>query len=224
MTPLAGGGGSAARGREIGLAADPLDLALYICADGGPHAALRREFPPMFDTTDNDPISPAMRALLEVFSTELAEVKFPDVDAEVLEEGAHRVRAQADAVAQAQAALEAARQALAESQEALLQKGQRALAYARVFSEEDAELSTKLEAISLPRVARKGVRTESAVVAEAPAQGDDAAPRRRGRPPKARPSAPLFSEGGSPEAVEAAEASAPVRPAPPVPGARPVAA
>ncbi len=42
----------------------------------------------MFDANENDPISPAMRALLEVFSTELSEVKFPDVDAEVLEEAA----------------------------------------------------------------------------------------------------------------------------------------
>ncbi|PTL84738.1 hypothetical protein [Vitiosangium sp. GDMCC 1.1324] len=173
----------------------------------------------MFDATENDPISPAMRALLEVFSTELSEVKFPDVDAEVLEEAAGRVRAQAEAVAKAQAALEAARQALGESQEALLQKGQRALSYARVFAEEDAELSTKLEAISLPKPARKVVRADGSVVAEAPAQNDETAPRRRGRPPKSRPSAPLFADGSSPEALsatEVAEAS--------VPAARPAAA
>ena len=172
----------------------------------------------MFDATENDPISPPMRALLEVFSTELSEVKFPDVDSEVLEEAASRVRAQADAVAKAQAALEAARQTLAEGQEALQQKGQRALAYARVFAEEDFDLSMKLEAISLPKGARKGARVEGAVAAEAPAQGDDAAPRRRGRPPKSRPSAPLFTEGGSPEGEAAEEAPvAAARPAPPVP-------
>ena len=161
----------------------------------------------MFDVTENDPISPAMRALLEVFSTDLSEVKFPDVDAEVLEEAAARVKAQADAVAQAQAALEAARQVLAEGQEALVQKGQRALAYARVFAEEDAELSTKLEAISLPRAGRKVARAEGGVTAEAPAQSDESAPKRRGRPPKSRPSAPLFAEGSSPEALAAAESA-----------------
>ncbi|QRK11666.1 hypothetical protein JQX13_17305 [Archangium violaceum] len=170
----------------------------------------------MFDATENDPISPAMRALLEVFSTELSEVKFPDVDAEVLEEAASRVRAQAEAVAKAQAALEAARQALGESQEALLQKGQRALSYARVFAEEDEALSTKLEAISLPRAARKGVRPEGGVAAEA-AQNEESAPRRRGRPPKSRPSAPLFADGSSPEALAAAtepvEAPVAARPA-----------
>lgn len=172
----------------------------------------------MFDATENDPISPAMRALLEVFSTDLSEVKFPDVDAEVLEEAAGRVKAQAEAVAKAQAALEAARQVLGESQEALLQKGQRALAYARVFAEEDAALSTKLEAISLPRAGRKVARPDGAVVAEAPAQSDESAPRRRGRPPKSRPSAPLFADGSSPEALSAPEvAEAPV-------AARPAAA
>ncbi|WNG43178.1 hypothetical protein F0U60_02995 [Archangium minus] len=172
----------------------------------------------MFDATENDPISPAMRALLEVFSTELSEVKFPDVDAEVLEEAASRVRAQAEAVAKAQAALEAARQALGESQEALLQKGQRALSYARVFAEEDEALSTKLEAISLPKAARKGARPEGAVAAEA-AQNEESAPRRRGRPPKSRPSAPLFADGSSPEALAAATEPAEV----PV-AARPAAA
>ena len=165
----------------------------------------------MFDATENDPISPAMRALLEVFSTDLSEVKFPDVDAEVLEEAAARVKAQADAVAQAQAALEAARQALGESQEALLQKGQRALAYARVFAEEDAALSTKLESISLPKAGRKVARVDGGVAAEAPAQNDESAPKRRGRPPKSRPSAPLFAEGSAPEALAASEvAEAPV--------------
>ncbi|MGZ3460053.1 MAG: hypothetical protein ACXU86_16295, partial [Archangium sp.] len=104
------------------------------------------------------------------------------------------------------AALEAARQVLADGQEALLQKGQRALAYARVFAEEDAALSTRLEAISLPKPARKGV---GGVVAEAPAQNDESAPRRRGRPPKSRPSAPLFAEGSSPEALAAESAEAP---------------
>jgi ElaB/YqjD/DUF883 family membrane-anchored ribosome-binding protein len=171
----------------------------------------------MFDATENDPISPAMRALLEVFSTELSEVKFPDVDTEVLEEGASRVREQAEAVARAQAALEAARQALADSQDTLLQKGQRALAYARVFSEEDAELSAKLEAITLPK---RGARVETSVAPEASAQNEENSPRRRGRPPKTRPSAPLFSDGSAPEAAVAAEPSVPAAAVTP----RPVAA
>jgi hypothetical protein len=117
------------------------------------------------------------------------------------------VQEKAEVVARAQAALEAARQSLYESQEALLQKGQRALAYARIFAEEDAELSAKLDDISLPRPLRKAPRSEGTVALEAPVtQADDSAPRRRGRPPKARTSAPLFAEGASPEAIAAVEA------------------
>ncbi len=170
----------------------------------------------MFEANENEVITPAQRELLEVFSTELSEVKFPDMDAGVLEEAAERVKAEAEAVAKAQAALEAAKQALGESQEALQQKGQRALAYARVFAEGNVELSTKLEAIHLARPVRKEV-----------AQGEESAPKRRGRPPKSRPSAPLFSEGAAPESAAVAseapvvvEAPRPERP----PVARPVAA
>ncbi|NVI98817.1 hypothetical protein HUW63_15275 [Myxococcus sp. AM001] len=162
----------------------------------------------MFDSNENDPISPALRALLELFTTELAEVRFPDMNGEVLDAAAEQVREQAEAVARAQAALESARQALHESQEALLQKGQRALAYARVFSEENVELSAKLDGIHLPRAARKGARADGAAADPASAaQGsDENAPRRRGRPPKARAAAgaSLFADGSTPEALAAA--------------------
>ncbi|MDY7226340.1 hypothetical protein [Hyalangium rubrum] len=162
----------------------------------------------MFDPSGNDPISPALQDLLKLFGQELATVKFPDMDRGVLEEAAERVKEKAEAVARAQAALDAARQSLHESQEALLQKGQRALSYARIFAEDDAELSMKLEAISLPRPMRKAPRAEgSSPVLEAPsAQGEENSPRRRGRPPKARTSAPLFAEGASPEVIAAVEA------------------
>ncbi|WP_224372019.1 hypothetical protein [Hyalangium versicolor] len=161
----------------------------------------------MFDSSGNDPISPALQDLLKLFGQELSQVKFPEMDRAVLEQAAERVKEKAEEVARAQAALEAARQSLYESQEALLQKGQRALAYARIFAEEDAELSAKLDAISLPRPARKAPRAEGAMALEAPAvQAEESAPRRRGRPPKARGSAPLFAEGASPEAIAAVEA------------------
>lgn len=160
---------------------------------------------------ESEAIAPPLRALMELFATELAEVRFPDVDIKVLGEAAARVRERAEAVARAAATLEAARQALHESQEALLHKGQRALAYARVYAEEDEALSTRLEALALPRPARKAGRSEGA---EVPATAAEAAPpRRRGRPPKVRAEAPLFNEAaGSPEAAPSGPAES-VRPA-----------
>jgi hypothetical protein len=117
------------------------------------------------------------------------------MDLAVLQDAAAKVRERAEAVARAEAALEAARSALGESQDALLAKGQRALAYARVFAEENPELMSRLDAISLPRPPRKGPRPEAPPEAEAP----ESAPRRRGRPPKARTNAPLFTDDAAAE-------------------------
>lgn len=166
----------------------------------------------MFNSPENDSISPALRELLELFATDLSDVKFPDVDTEVLGEAAVQVRQKAEAVARAQAALDAARQALNESQESLLQKGQRALAYAKVFAEDDAELGAKLEAIHLPRPVRKASGpSQVADPVNAPTGSDDNTPRRRGRPPKVRPVAggTLFNEGARPVPLTADEDDAP---------------
>ena len=165
----------------------------------------------MFDVTENDPISPALHSLLDLFASDLKQVKFPDMDASVLQDAATRVRERAEALAKAQAAMEAARLALHESQEALLQRGQRALAYVRVFAEENPELSAKLDGISLPRAARKSARTDGAPVeAQQLSANDESAPKRRGRPPKARAAAApsLFSEGSEAEPMESADAAA----------------
>jgi hypothetical protein len=140
----------------------------------------------MFDVTENDPISPALHALMRLFATDLKAVKFPDMDRAVLEAEAAQVAERAEALARAQASLDAARTELQESQERLLQKGQRALAYVRVFAEEHPELAHQLEGISLPRPGGRSSR-----------EADDAtaAPKRRGRPPKASgPSASLFTD------------------------------
>jgi len=150
---------------------------------------------PIYDS----PIAPSLQTLLDVFASDLPAVKFPDVDLPVLEEAAARVKESAEAVARAEAALETARQALQESQEALLLKGQRALAYARVFAEEKPELATKLESIGLPRAARKGPRPEPQALPETAMPVE---PRRRGRPPKAKDSATLFAESAPAEAPE----------------------
>ena len=144
-------------------------------------------------------IAPGLQAVIELFDTELGQLKFPDVDQAVLREAAERVLAQTESVAAAEHALAVAREGLGDAQELLLSKCQRALAYARVYAEEDRELSRKLDAINLPRSRAK---------AAPPAASESAEPKpgRRGRrsPPA---SGPLFLEpSGSPAAADDAAA------------------
>lgn len=124
-------------------------------------------------------ISPPIQALLDIFATSLADVRFADVDARALAALAAQVTSAAGTVATAQAALEGALEALQREQDTLLQQAQRALAYARVFAENDEALSAQLEAITLPRGARRG-RNEALVLSPEP----QAVARPRGRPRK----------------------------------------
>jgi hypothetical protein len=122
-----------------------------------------------------------IQTLLDLFTTALADVRFADVDGQTLASSAAEVEVAARSVAAAQAALDGAREALQVRQDALLQKAQRALAYARVYAESDEALSQKLDAVSLPRAPRRP-RAEDALVLSADPQP---APRPRGRPKKA---------------------------------------
>ena len=121
-----------------------------------------------------------VRTVVDLFSTDLADVRFGDVDAKKLASLVSEVEAAADALASAQALLDAARSKLQERQEVLLQQAQRALAYARVYAEADDALSARIEAIALPRPARRG-RTDTGEVLTLSAEQER---RPRGRPRK----------------------------------------
>lgn len=120
------------------------------------------------------PIPEPVQRLLDLFSASLADVRFPDVDAQALARAAAEVTESAAAVDAASAALDDARAALALRQDTLLRQAQRAVAYARVYAENDDALSAQLEAITLPRAPRKPK-------ADLPAEASEP-PRRRGRP------------------------------------------
>lgn len=121
------------------------------------------------------PIAPPLQALLDLFGTDLADVHFADVDAQLLARLAADLEAAAEAAAVAQQALERANAAVLERSDALLEQAQRGLAYARVYAERNAVLLERLDAIALPRARRPR--------AEAPApDAAPASPRRRGRP------------------------------------------
>lgn len=136
--------------------------------------------------------------LRQLFQTELRAVSFPGIDAEVLEGAASRVHDAQSEVERCEAALAAARQLLVEAEEDELGRAQRALAYARVYAEDQPALHQRLAAIVLPSATRDPLRADDTATA---------APRRRGRPPKQRPGgAPsLFA----PEAPIAAPTVAP---------------
>src|SRR4051794_23559733 len=110
------------------------------------------------------PILTPFQPVLDLFATELAEVQFADLDARVLARVAAEVDAAAEATLVAEAALEGARAALHEKTEALVQHAHRALAYARVYAENDEALTARLEAIALPRPARRPRGTAPALV------------------------------------------------------------
>lgn len=141
------------------------------------------------------PVPAPIQTVLELFENELAPLKFPDIDQSVLSEAAHAVYQHAEEVARAESTLAAAREALHESQEALLQKCQRAVAYARVYADEDAALCDKLEAIGLPRSLRHGKGSAQ------PGPSSEAKPPVR-RAPRRQGQRPLFLEAAPSPAVE----------------------
>lgn len=136
-------------------------------------------------------IAPDVHRLIQLFSA-LPEVKFPDVDAPMLQELVVRVKERHLAVAQAEAQLDAARRVLDEEQELLLKKAHRLSAWLTVLAQTDEVLAGKLAAISLPKLKRSSpARSEGAEgeAAEAPT------PKKRGRPRKVAPSSEaLFTE------------------------------
>jgi hypothetical protein len=135
--------------------------------------------------SEQNPIPTAVKELLALFDGPLADVRFPDVDGAALREQAASVEAAVrDVEAAAQVWAEAKRTVDARL-EVLLQKAQRALAYARVFAEDKPELDATLAALVVPKWGDpRG--------SKAPAAGAEmAAARKRGRPKKnAGPSDP----------------------------------
>ena len=100
-------------------------------------------------------IPPPVQSVLDLFATDLADVRFGDLDAPALARIAGDVQAASEVVVAAQLALDVARGALHERQETLLQQAQRALAYARVYAEADLAMTARLDAITLPRASRR---------------------------------------------------------------------
>jgi hypothetical protein len=96
-------------------------------------------------------LSPSIQSVLELFKGPLSNVRFADIDAEGLARVAAEVEAVGGEVQRHEEELAMLRQTLAQRQEALLTLSQQALAYARVYAENDEQLLEELNRIALPR-------------------------------------------------------------------------
>ena len=130
---------------------------------------------------EQNPIPTAVKELLALFDGPLANLSFPDVNGEALREQAASVDAAVREVEAAAAAWAEAKRQVDARLEVLLQKAQRALAYARIYAEDKPELDATLAALVVPRWGdprgQKGPASRFTQQEVAPA-------RKRGRPRK----------------------------------------
>jgi hypothetical protein len=137
-----------------------------------------------------DAVPADLRAILDLFTSELREIAFPGVDAAVLRQHADDVRTRARDVERARQALDAARAELDDRTRALAGLAGRALAYARIYAADQPALAARLASL------------DSAPAAAAPPAPDRP---KRGRPRKAdRPQLPLDQTDGDDADVAAA--------------------
>lgn len=141
-------------------------------------------------------IDPGTYRLLELFRGELAEVRFPEVDHEVLEALASEVAAQHERVEALRAELARAEEQLATARTSLLERASQGLAYARLYAERHPELAIELAAIRLGVAARRGRRPRKPRALKAAAGVEaDATEQRRPRRAPGEPVAPLEAVG-----------------------------
>lgn len=159
--------------------------------------------------TSQQPIPEAFTSLLALFASDLAHVRFGDLDRAALETAAAAVQAAAAELATAELAAAAARAELEATRDELLQTGQRALAYARIYAEGSPPLTQRLQTISFASGPRPGDASDANKTGAA-----ETITRRRGRPAKTSNEAtgrlPLEApDGQPPEMVSAPPTQAP---------------
>ncbi len=125
------------------------------------------------------PVPASVQAVLDLFTTHLAAVTFPDVDAATLRARADELRAAASSVASAREALARALTETEARGAALADAAARAVAYARIYAAAHPDRQPILAALA---------RLAPPSASPSPA----AEPRRRGRPRKIREGAELF--------------------------------
>lgn len=125
----------------------------------------------------DDPISTPIKEMLTIFQRDLSSVTFPDISQSILENLVEEVRKNAAELEAANTLVITAREILEASQNDLLQKCSRAIAYAKVYAEDKEELLENISKINLgkpqrlPKKADKDEKSEKKV-AKAPKKTD----------------------------------------------------
>lgn len=162
-----------------------------------------------------DHLEPGVAAVVALFEGPLAEHAFPGADwvtLSELEEAVVAARGDTDAaraaLVRAQESLITSERALVAHEAKLLSRAHRALAYARVYAEDAPELASTIRAIELPPLPVRAADPDAV----------PPSPKRRGRPARTRPGAPLFEPASndtapakpSADGTDLAEVCAPV--------------
>lgn len=96
----------------------------------------------------------------ELFKQKLSEVSFPDISLEVFEKLINDVHAKMNELQEANSRLLTAQEEVETAQNELLQKSIRGLAYAKIFAEDQEELSDQLSKINLLKTGKTTKKTE----------------------------------------------------------------
>src|SRR5688572_13539594 len=153
-------------------------------------------------------LPPPVQSVLELFQGPLASVRFADIDAAGLAKLAAEVEAASEEVREQENQLGELRQALAQRQEALLALAQQALAYARVYAENDEALLDAVNRISLPRAAKPRKAPASAKASGARDAGAEAAASTEADAPALDGAGPETEGPSGADAAEPASADA----------------
>jgi hypothetical protein len=143
-------------------------------------------------------LSPPLQAVVALFRGPLAGVRFADIDANGLSSLAAEVETATAEIEAQEAKLAELRQAMTQKHDALATLAQQALAYARIYAENDEALSAELGQIVLPRAAKARKVTKPTAEATPAEGGTSAAPPEREIPSAAvdaEPTEPMDEAG-----------------------------
>jgi len=108
-----------------------------------------------------NPIPAPVQEFYELYKQNFSSVSFPDINLEILDKLISDVQEKLNALEEARALLETTQQDLENSQNELFQKSMRALAYAKIYAEDQEELFKQLSNINLAKNSRSSRKSSS---------------------------------------------------------------